>query len=46
MLRTQIPFSTWLEQPDGVIETAIRLLNEQDDIDSRDDHGPGPQMSG
>jgi len=31
MLRFGIPFDVWLRQPDGVIETAIRLCNEQSD---------------
>ena len=34
MLRTGIPFDTWLRQPDGVIETAIRMCNEQDRQDA------------
>lgn len=49
MLRTTIPFNTWLEQPDGVIETAIMLLLEQDDTareDGEQDGHTGPQMSG
>ncbi len=49
MLRTGIPVDVWLRQPDGTIETAIRLCNEQDDIDRQaqgSDRGDGPQMSG
>jgi hypothetical protein len=49
MLRFGIPVDVWMRQPDGVIETAIRLVNEQDEKD-RDDQdgasGAGPQMSG
>lgn len=30
MLRFGIPFDVWARQPDGVIETAIRLVIEQD----------------
>ena len=43
MLRFGIPFDVWLRQPDGVIETAIRLCNEQAEADQQ---GSGPQMSG
>jgi hypothetical protein len=52
MLRFGIPVDVWMRQPDGVIETAIRLVNEQDekDRDDQDDDdgsaGAGPQMSG
>lgn len=46
MLRTSIPFTTWMEQPDGVIETAIQMLLEQDGNDQQDDSPGGPQMSG
>jgi hypothetical protein len=56
MLRFGIPVDVWMRQPDGVIETAIRLVNEQDqadrekqdDGDDGDDGraGAGPQMSG
>ncbi len=46
MLRTGIPFGVWLRQPDGVIETAIRLYNEQAAIDGQSDPDGGPQMSG
>jgi hypothetical protein len=54
MLRFGIPVDVWMRQPDGVIETAIRLVNEQDQADqekTRDDgddgaNGAGPQMSG
>lgn len=31
MVRTGVPFLTWLEQPDGVIETAVELLSEKPD---------------
>lgn len=47
MLRTSIPFTTWLGQPDGVIETALQQLFEQDQQDNTlppDDEGP--QLSG
>ena len=33
MLRFGIPVDVWMRQPDGVIETAIRLVNEQDGDD-------------
>jgi hypothetical protein len=48
MLRTGIPVTVWLEQADGVIETATALLLEQDDTDRQDgdSDGGGPQMSG
>ena len=53
MLRFGIPVDVWMRQPDGVIETAIRLVNEQDQADREkqgggDDGraGAGPQMSG
>lgn len=49
MLRYGIPFDVWLRQPDGVIETAIRLVNEeaeQDENNSRPHTQGGPQMSG
>jgi hypothetical protein len=50
MLRFGIPVDVWMRQPDGVIETAIRLVNEQDreQQDDGDDGraGAGPQMSG
>jgi hypothetical protein len=49
MLRFGIPVDVWMRQPDGVIETAIRLVNEQDEKDQDDDDGSagaGPQMSG
>jgi len=44
----------WMRQPEGCIETAIRMVNEQDVIDREDQtgqgddrfSGPGPQMSG
>lgn len=39
MLRTSIPMTVWLEQPDGAIETAIAMLNEQDDEDATHDAG-------
>lgn len=29
MVRTGIPFSVWISEPDGVIDTALELLNEQ-----------------
>ena len=45
MLRTSIPFDVWMRQPDGVIDTAIRLLNEQAEIDAQD-QSSGTQMSG
>lgn len=38
MLRFGIPVDVWMRQPDGVIETAIRLVNEQDA--DGDDDGP------
>lgn len=41
MLHTQIPFTTWIEQPDGVIETALELLSEEPDAAP-----DGPVMSG
>ena len=44
MLRTGIPFDVLLRQPDGVIETAIHMLNEQARRDA--DPGDGPRMSG
>lgn len=43
MLRFGIPFDVWMRQPDGVIETAIRLVNEEAE---QDDSPDGPQMSG
>jgi hypothetical protein len=49
MLRFGIPVDVWMRQPDGVIETAIRLVNEQDQADRDGDDGSagaGPQMSG
>ena len=49
MLRFGIPVDVWMRQPDGVIETAIRLVNEQDQVDKEDQggaSGAGPQMSG
>jgi hypothetical protein len=49
MLRFGIPVDVWMRQPDGVIETAIRLVNEQDQADQDEDDGSagaGPQMSG
>jgi hypothetical protein len=50
MLRFGIPVDVWMRQPDGVIETAIRLVNEQDQADQDDGDdgraGAGPQMSG
>jgi hypothetical protein len=49
MLRFGIPVDVWMRQPDGVIETAIRLVNEQDQADQEkqgDARGAGPQMSG
>jgi hypothetical protein len=46
MLRTSIPFTTWMEQPDRVIETAVAMLNEQDDEDATHNPHGGPQMSG
>jgi hypothetical protein len=52
MLRFGIPVDVWMRQPDGVIETAIRLVNEQDQADREDQGGDdgragaGPQMSG
>jgi hypothetical protein len=53
MLRFGIPVDVWMRQPDGVIETAIRLVNEQDQADREDQddgddgaNGAGPQMSG
>jgi len=54
MLRTSVPMDVWMRQPEGCIETAIRMLNEQDRIDREDQNGPdgdrfsgpGPQMSG
>jgi hypothetical protein len=33
MLRTNIPMTVWMEQPDGAIETAIAMLVEQDEED-------------
>lgn len=41
MLRTGIPLTVWLEQPDGVIETAIRMVNEQDERDNDDPPAEG-----
>lgn len=48
MLRTGIPFTTWLDQPDGVIETALQMLHEQDvgDVEPDQPDPDGPQMSG
>lgn len=46
MLRTGVPFDVWLRQPDGVLETAIRMLNEQAEIDQEDQAPGGPQLSG
>jgi hypothetical protein len=47
MVRTGIPFSAWINEPDGVIDTALELLNEQSD---RGDRSParfdGRRMSG
>ena len=39
MLRFGIPFDVWLRQPDGVIETAIKLVNEQDRPDDQSPRG-------
>jgi hypothetical protein len=44
MIRTSIPFSVWLDQPDGVIETALELLAEQND--GGDSGGDGRVMGG
>jgi hypothetical protein len=46
MLRFGIPVDVWMRQPDGVIETAIRLVNEQDQADKQEQGDAGPQMSG
>lgn len=46
MLRYSIPFDVWLRQPDGVIETAIRLVNEEAAADNRNTGKDGPQMNG
>ena len=35
-IRTHIPFSTWLAEEDGVIGTAIRMINESDREDDRE----------
>lgn len=43
MLHTRIPFTVWLEQPDGVIETALQMLT---DPDEGDDELGGPVMGG
>lgn len=37
MLRFGIPMDVWMRQPDGCIETAIQLVNEQDANDSNGD---------
>lgn len=33
MLRTGVPFDVWLRQPEGVIETALQLLTDDDGDD-------------
>lgn len=39
MIRTGIPFSTWLDQPDGVIETVLELFDERDGDGTSDGDG-------
>ena len=46
MLRFGIPVDVWMRQPDGVIETAIRLVNEQDEHDGRGSSSGGTSYSG
>ena len=46
MLRFGIPFDVWMRQPDGVIETAIRLVNEQDADDRGEPSGGTTVYSG
>lgn len=33
MVRTGVPFNVWLEQPDGVIETALQLISDAEEGD-------------
>lgn len=42
MLRSGIPYDAWLRQPEGVIETALQLLND----DGNDDDAPKTVYSG
>jgi len=44
MVRTGIPFSTWIAEPDGVIDTALELLNGSNERAQND--GMGRRMGG
>ena len=46
MLRFNIPVDVWMRQPDGVIETAIDLVNEWDEQDRKQQGRGSDSFSG